>query len=187
MRIRLKPKINEALDFLKGMNPNDPYHLVAIGEGIRPNTATFSNEETPAMVAWVIEQNKNKRNIYFHVNPLNDGIKNRKAKKHDIKHVVAFHVDVDDPSKAALDRIQNYLPRPTAIIFSGGGYQAFWLLKEPMTDFEKAETINKSIARELGGDSCHNLDRIMRVPGTINWPNAKKRAAGRVEALAYVI
>jgi len=53
--------------------------------------------------------------------------------------------------------------------------------------FDQIEAINKAIAKVVGGDNCHNVDRIMRVPFTINHPNAKKRKAGRTEALAYVL
>jgi hypothetical protein len=72
-------------------------------------------------------------------------------------------------------------------VFSGGGYQAFWKLREPSTALTRVERVNLEIARRLGGDNCHNIDRIMRLPGTINVPNAKKRNAGRVPTLAYVI
>lgn len=44
-----------------------------------------------------------------------------------------------------------------------------------------------AIAKALGGDNCHNVDRLLRLPGTINMPNAKKRAAGRVPTLARII
>ena len=73
------------------------------------------------------------------------------------------------------------------LLISGGGYQAFWKLDEPLYDFEKAEAINRGLALAVGADDCFNIDRIMRLPGTINWPNAKKREAGRTEALAYVV
>ena len=33
-------------------------------------------------------------------------------------------------------------------------------------------------------DSIDNIDRVLRVCGTVNWPNAKKRADGRVPVLA---
>ncbi|NDW53899.1 DNA-primase RepB domain-containing protein [Aliiroseovarius sp. PrR006] len=98
-----------------------------------------------------------------------------------------FHVDVDAPSDFALARLKDFTPRPSVIVFSGGGYQAFWLLDEPMSDLKKAEEINKGLAERLGGDNCHNVDRIMRVPGSINWPNTKKRRAGRKPVLAHVL
>ena len=79
----------------------------------------------------------------------------------------------------------------TVIIDSGGGYQAFWRLREPVVltpnNVVELEGYNKRLAAALGGDDCHNLDRIMRLPGTINLPDAKKRERGRVPALARVV
>jgi integrase len=116
---------------------------------------------------------------------LKPGVANRKATKADVSRALHIHVDVDDAG--GLDRIRKSLPKPTAVVFSGGGYQAFWKLREPSTALTRVERVNLEIARGLGGDNCHNIDRIMRLPGTINVPNAKKRNAGRVPTLAYVI
>jgi hypothetical protein len=49
------------------------------------------------------------------------------------------------------------------------------------------EAYNQQLEVLLGGDTCHNLDRIMRLPGTVNLPNDKKRKKGRVPALAQVV
>jgi hypothetical protein len=71
---------------------------------------------------------------------------------------------------------------------SGGGYQAFWLLEEPfVVDGEPAraeeiERFNQQLAALFGGDNCHNIDRVMRLPDTVNLPNKTKRDQGRVEA-----
>jgi hypothetical protein len=126
-----------------------------------------------------------KSTLYFSVNELKPGVSNRKGAKNDVGRALSGHVDVDDLS--ALDRVRKHLPKPTAVVFSGGGYQAFWKLSEPSTDLARVERINLEIAQRLGGDNCHNIDRIMRLPGTINVPNARKRAAGRVPTLAYVV
>lgn len=91
---------------------------------------------------------------------------------------------VDD--LGALSRLEAFTPPPTVIIMSGGGFQAYWKLDAPLTDIDLAERYNASIAKLLGGDKCHNADRIMHVPGTINLP-AKKRAAGRLPVLAKVV
>ena len=41
---------------------------------------------------------------------------------------------------------------------------------------------NKQLAIGIGGgaDHCENLDRVMRVPGLVNFPNAAKRKRGRI-------
>jgi AAA domain len=40
---------------------------------------------------------------------------------------------------------------------------------------------------QWGGDACQNWDRLARLPGSINWPNAKKASQGRVAALSQVV
>jgi len=181
------PDRGEITEFPNIMHPDRDRHLVMISETGKLKAKTFLSGQSDEMLAWVIEWNRKEYNAYWHVNPLKDGVKDRKAKKEDVDRVTAFHVDLDDPSDRALESLKQFEPRPTAIIFSGGGYQAFWLLEEPLTDLGKAALINKGIATKLGADDCFNVDRIMRLPGTINWPNSKKRAAGRSEAVAYVV
>lgn len=94
---------------------------------------------------------------------------------------------------------------PSLIIDSGNGFWGFWNLAqaEPVIgDSEEelrknaaefgrfnrwiVEVLNKALNstsadghREIA-DACHNLDRIARLPGTYNMPDAKKRAAGYV-------
>lgn len=100
-------------------------------------------------------------NLYFAVNRRKAGCAHKKAKKEDVEAALCLHVDVDDPT--ALERITAYRPKPTAVVFSGGGYQAFWLLEDETTELARVERINKALAEALGGDNCHNVDRIMRL------------------------
>jgi P4 family phage/plasmid primase-like protien len=53
--------------------------------------------------------------------------------------------------------------------------------------FNAVEGRNLHAELKLEADACHNADRIMRLPGTVNVPNKKKRAKGRVPALARVV
>jgi hypothetical protein len=73
------------------------------------------------------------------------------------------------------------------IINSGGGYQAYWKLVETCRDHDQVEYCNKRLAKQLGGDNCHNIDRIMRVPGTVTTLSKRKIAKGRTPAVAYVV
>lgn len=183
----LTPDLEEAERFLVEMHRDRSINLVAIEQGRPPKAQSFSPDNREDMRAWISDCNLDEWNIYWHVNTLKANCRDRKAKKSDVAEVVMFHVDVDDPHPLALEKLKDFDPKPSVILFSGGGYQAFWLLDEPMKDLAAAEAINMGLAERLGGDSCHNVDRIMRVPGTINWPNKKKRRAGRVPVLANVL
>ena len=50
-----------------------------------------------------------------------------------------------------------------------------------------AERRMQRIARALKADPCHNADRIMRLPGTINLLSDTKVRAGRNPAMAEVV
>jgi hypothetical protein len=176
------PTPREFLDQMFG--PDLPRHLVAIREKGVVAAVTFEASDPTGLNEWVAQHN-GMDNLYFTVNRLKPGCANRKAKKEDVDAALFLHVDIDDPT--ALERIVAFRPQPAAVVFSGGGYQAFWPLAEETKELTRVERINKGIAESLGGDNCQNIDRIMRLPGTINVPNKKKRAAGRVPTRAYVV
>jgi hypothetical protein len=54
-------------------------------------------------------------------------------------------------------------------------------------NIEAVEARNRKLAADLGGDHVQNVDRLMRLPGTLNVPDAKKLAKGRSIMLAEVI
>ena len=187
-----------ALDFLGHWMPGGPWMLTAIEpDGKRAiETRTFADADVA--YSW-IDKWQGKRNIYFSVNRPKSAM-NKKAEKTDIGLGVGLHVDLDAPAGADLSkvkpelisRLQNYDLQPTVIIDSGGGAQGFWQLREPpaingsdsVTHFE---ALNRGIENAVGGDHCHNVDQIMRLPGTLNLPDEKKRAKGRQICLARVV
>lgn len=194
------PNSGTAVEFLQKWRPSGPWVLCAFQDDMPPRAARFTVDQLGEMRSWIEEMNGERRNIYFTVNRVKDDLR-KKAKKTDVVALDWLHVDVDpdkgkplqEEQQRILERLQTYLPKPTCVLFSGGGYQAFWRLQDPievdgdLAKIEDAERYNRQIAGELGGDNCYNADRIMRVPGTINWPNAKKREAGRERALAEVV
>src|SRR4051794_21833076 len=134
------PQTKAAIDFLAAAHSTGPYHLVAIEEGVGIDARTFSGDDPQSLSAW-IEERQGRKNLYWHVNVLRPNVRDMKATKQDVAEAGFLHVDVDDPD--ALERIKAYAPRPTAIVFSGGGYQAFWRLTEPSVDFGRIERCNQ--------------------------------------------
>ena len=135
--------------------------------------------------------NANGRNLYWTVNIVCAGL-HKKPGKEDIRQARFVHVDIDPPKdgspfnrKGALSKLDPL--DPTFVIDSGGGLQAFWRLDDRCGDLLLIEDINTRVRDLFDADACQNIDRLMRVPGTVNWPDAKKRARGRVPALASVI
>lgn len=199
-RSRIRPVYEESARFLHRWAPEGPWVLTAIDPDKRGiDTRTFRPETEDKMMAWLQRQGSD-RNIYFTVNPVIRALDNKPSREH-IRELAWLHVDLDPRAGKDLDnermRIENLLgkpsggiPKPTCVIFSGGGYQGFWKLKEPLQldgsveECEEAKRYNKQIEIQLGGDNCHNVDRIMRLPGTVNRPDRRKRAKGRTEALA---
>lgn len=175
---------DEAVEFLERTFSDLPRHLVAIDQNGRVTARTFSAGETDNMRAW-IDAWQGMSNLYFHVNGLHSGVANKKATKEDISTALFVHVDIDDPT--AEERLLRFSPPPTVVVFSGGGYHGYWKLAELSTDLTRVEAVNMAAAKALGGDNCHNIDRIMRLPGTVNIPNAKKQAGGRKPALARIV
>jgi RepB DNA-primase from phage plasmid len=145
-----------------------------------------------------IDNRQGRGNIYWTVNAAK--VMDKKPTKKDIDTVVSLHVDLDpgadEDQDAAEERltkaVEDYRLRASIIVKSGGGVWAFYDLVEPIrTDgdrakIEEVEAHNKALAHDLGGDNCHNIDRVARLPGTVNVPNAKKRAKGRRAKVASV-
>lgn len=199
----VKPDTAAALAFLRNYEPSGPWVLTAIRPDRKAiSTATFRPGQEEAAQKWIDEYNGN-RNIYFHVNPtLRD--MTRKADREDVKALAFLHVDLDprpgediakerERALGLLRQPPGNIPPPTIIIDSGGGYQGFWRLREAQPingDLAKAEDAklwNLELELRFGADNCHNVDRIMRLPGTINLPDEKKRKKGRKPALATLI
>ena len=198
------PKTNftGSIKFLERFHPDRLWVMTAVQpdrKGIE--TRTFDASMSEDLVEWL--KGYEDRNIYFSVNePI--GPLAKKSEKTDIKAAHWLHVDLDPRVGenlevertrilAVLQEPPEEVPVPTVIVFSGGGYQGFWRLDAPVPidgSIEKAEQFeryNIQLEIVLGGDSCFNVDRIMRLPGTVNRPNRKKREKGRTEELAKMI
>lgn len=98
------------------------------------------------------------------------------------------------------DDLPEGVPTPTFIIDSGGGFQALWRLRTaiPLADQSatpeekkaacaEVERYNRWLEDKFGADNCHNVDRVLRLPGTTNHPDKKKRLKGRVPTMALLV
>jgi hypothetical protein len=197
------PDLRASIEFLEYWRPGGPWQLTAL----RPDKKGIETRmfETPGTVLEWLSKMVPNNNVYFTVNPLLRSL-NKKAERGDVASLAWLHVDIDpragEPIDAERTRALKMLTdkppegvtaRPSCVVFSGGGYQGFWRLEEPVPidgkedKYEDAKLYNMQLEYLYGADHCHNVDRIMRLPGTINWPDKKKAAKGRVPTLAEVV
>lgn len=187
----------EALDFLKKFRPKGWLNIVSIhpeSEDVTGLTVNVSNPEEWQRVQSFINIRKDTENLYFTVNEPKAGAPHSKLKKDDIETIHCFYTDTDpeknkDPAEertrleTLTHAIVNDNKAPCSFaIDSGGGFQQFWMLQEPVPADkfrEVAESIGRKLAYKLNADSIHNIDRLMRIPGTMNLPGPKKRERGR--------
>ncbi len=207
-----QPRYDDSIAFLRSLYPDGRWALTSIDPEKKSGTRThtFGPATETECLAWIAEQNRD-RGVYYHLNQPRRELA-KKATKTDVAAVHFLHADVDprvgeslaDERARILRLLTTSLPQgvppPSHIIDSGGGYQALWALAAPIAlaadeaaDAEKeaaaeeAERHTRALELAFGADNTHNVDRVLRLPGTINWPDQKKRAKGREPALASVV
>jgi hypothetical protein len=113
-----------------------------------------------------------------------------------IRHLLstrAIYLDMDMPRSEAEAKLRDFALEPSMLVESseGGGMHAYWLLSEPLDlrggeDAEVHEwhrNVVTALAKHLGGDpGAKDTARVMRVPGTTNRVNSRKRARGRTDS-----
>ena len=192
----LKPDTDGAISFLEWLRPAGPW-LLSAKRPDGPFETRFCADVAAAR-EW-IEARNGRFNLYVMINPAIPAA-DKKACKEDVSELAFLHVDLDvkqGPLEEGLAgiraRLADFAPRPSGIIFSGGGYWAFWRLDEPLylggaeAQIAEAELYNRQLEIVLGGDHCFNVDRVCRIPGTINLPDKAKRDRGRTSSLATIV
>ena len=143
---------------------------------------------------WAAARNGAGFNIYFTANLPRKGLQ-KKPTKTDIETIRCIFADLDAKGGRTMDGCLEVLARlskqPSLVIMSGGGYQPIWLLDQPVRAtteaVQRAESIARATAALLGGDSIQNVDRILRMPFTMNYPNKRKRDDGRAPCPSGVL
>lgn len=141
------------------------------------NPKFFPFEGIHSSLASVAELNRRGSDIYFGVNPRP---LSRRKRENDIGQLICFWADIDvgrgKPHKTrrqALDAISGLPVRPHHVFDSGNGYHCYWYLENPISmgeaDRSRAKQILFGLIRSLDADrSGSSLERVMRLPGTIN-------------------
>lgn len=143
-------------------------------------------------------------NVYVAVNPrkkvIGDGGEEQAeggGKKH-VARVVCLHADLDGISPDEAKDKATELGLEMMLVGSGAGTHAYLLLETPIElhnpeDVVRAERLVRRLSLpfgvkidDQGADHCHDLSRILRIPGLTNWPDDRKRAKGRIPTLCHL-
>ena len=193
--VALKPNLQDIDAFIKHITQSwstlDGQPMIeirCISRARQINVARFSLDWIDDAVQHAEAMNAAKQNVYMCINPV-DGSKpiqsGKGAKDTDI--LAAFFCFADADTDGAMQNILSFAgPKFTMSVKTGTtpfirGH-AYWELEEPVLNLDAWRDVQRSLAAALGTDPVViNPSRIMRVAGTISWPNPDKAAKGYVE------
>ncbi|SMF53135.1 Protein of unknown function [Xaviernesmea oryzae] len=116
-------------------------------------------------------------NVYICPNLMRPSLeRGKKGAEADVVAVLSLVADMDDDTGRS-----GALPvDPNCVIESSpGNFQCFLMLDKPLAPAE-AKPIAMALKRAANADHCTvDVSHVWRVPGCLNWPNAKKLARGR--------
>jgi hypothetical protein len=93
------------------------------------------------------------------------------GKKENVAAARVLWADCDlQETPDALERLRAFSPPPRMLVSSGGGYHAYWLLREPIDAPDRLREANERLAAAIGADrQSAEAARILRPPGTLNF------------------
>jgi hypothetical protein len=128
------------------------------------------------------EKLKADHDIYFGIGPR----RGRNGTREAVAYINTLWADLDMPVDETRRVLVDFELAPSAIISSGYGAHAYWLLRESyfvegQKDIAYAEARLRGLACRLNADSCWDLPRVLRLPGSTNHKNKQTRPVEVVE------
>lgn len=168
--------MNDYLALVHRYTPSDAVIGLSSISGTRVNTQWFQRQHIAKLIEAVIAIDK-RANVYVRITPLAKPPEHgRGLERHSIG-ASCLWVDYDSYANP-IEGIQTLqaLPKPPSMIVnSGNGLHAYWLLTQFETDLDaiKARNLGLIVALNDGkhdgiADSCYDLARILRIPGSYN-------------------
>jgi hypothetical protein len=194
----IKPDLATTVAFLREKRSNGPWCLTAIVPDGPLYSATFTDADKAR--AW-LAKHAGTANLHYSPNLVRKATgKGGRVRKADVEMLEFVHADIDvdkadslgdisldERKTVVLDQLQAW-DAPTLAVDSGGGLQGLWRLSQPLPATDEnitaVEAMNRYMAMQYPGGEpqCANVDHLLRLPGTINHPDAGKRKRGRVTA-----
>jgi len=173
----------ERSDFLRALYGNAPDNLYIELRCIHPATGDAKafwskvGDKSSLTTAFNRAKTLNAEGYGVYFAPCLRVTKSGKADAAAVMPALWVDIDCDDePARRAdaLTKLNDFTPPPSAVIDSGGGLHAYWLLEEPISLDEntrkQAENILRGLFTALGGDPQYvkSVASVMRLPGSVN-------------------
>lgn len=168
--------INDYLSIVHKHTPSTAVVGLTSIAGTQVYTQWFQRQYTHKLIEAAIAIDK-RANVYIRITPLAKAPdRGRGLERHSIGSSVLW-VDYDNYATPleGLNKLQSIPKPPSMIVNSGNGLHAYWLLDTFATDTDavKARNLGLIVALNDGkkdgiADSCYDLARILRLPGTYN-------------------
>lgn len=194
-----KDAILEHLNTLHGWIaavPSAMFEVRAIypDKGNHPKHKRFFANKTgmEQAVSFIIDANKQGYNLYTMVNPVRTGLGERAANGGDVLKAGLNWLDADGTDAEALHaKIAEANIGPVLVVLTGTiptvRQHVYWQLSQPDDDLAKWSSRQKQLAAHFGTDGVvHDAPRIMRVGGTVSYPEQRKRDRGYITELTTV-
>ena len=160
-----------------------------------PITQIFTLDAVGEAVDLAVRMNTTKLNVYMTINPINPNAMisaGKGATDTDILRAHYSFADADDQQGLdGLIRLSTSQPPDITVITGTIPHErrhAYWRLAEPCHDLPLWESKQTQIATHASTDSAvTNSSRLMRVPGTISYPEATKQSKGYVQEFVTMI
>ena len=178
-------------DWSDASDQEDCFEIRCLGEGPAPVTRSFRLSAAAQAVEHAVRTNQNRLNVYMTINPIdcNSSIAaGKSATDNDILRAHYNFADADDEKGLeGLKKLAESI-EPDIIVTTGTiPYERqhnYWRLKEPCRDLELWRRMQVDIATQFGTDTTViNPSRIMRIAGSVTYPNVNKRTRGYVPEL----
>ena len=170
------------------LNQNGLFEVRCLGEHRNPVTQRFALHACDEAVDLAVRMNDVGLNIYMTINPISNNAAVKAAKDADILRAHYTFLDADDQSGlSGLNALVAKL-EPDIIVITGiiphERRHAYWRLLEPCNDLNLWRYWQLDRAKRYQTDTAvTNPSRIMRVAGTVSYPNTAKLAKGYVPEL----
>jgi len=162
-----------------------------LGEHRKPVIQRFAPDAVHDAVDFAVRMNEAKLNIYTTINPIDINASISTGKGATDTNIMRAHynfADADDEQGLeGLTELSNLI-EPEMVIITGmiphQRQHAYWSLTKPCEDLELWRSKQVAIAARCATDpSVVNPSRIMRVAGTVSYPNQAKQNKGYIPEL----